>query len=107
MCAPSFRALYLWAGVVAAGAALPAPAAGGRLDRLDVDTLKLVYLRCNAEAMQRLLGAGEAALCAVACEELEQRAFDGDFTRLLAWSRQQAAASAAPVPAAAVPAVGY
>jgi hypothetical protein len=52
-----------------------------------IGALKQAYLACNDAALQRALGGGEAAICSVIYEALKRRAFDGDFQRLLAWSR--------------------
>jgi hypothetical protein len=49
--------------------------------------LKNTYSNCSREAMQRVLGSGEAALCSVVYEALLGRIFGGDFEALLAWSR--------------------
>jgi hypothetical protein len=54
------------------------------------------YAACNQAAMTRLLGFGEAAQCSMIYERLLRERFDGDFERLLQWSRSidQTAASA-------------
>jgi hypothetical protein len=39
--------------------------------------------------MRGLLGGAEVKACSVFYEELKKRAFDGDFDKLLAWSRAQ------------------
>jgi len=57
--------------------------------------LKSIYLQCNQLAETTLLDFGTAARCSIAYEELKHRVFDGDFQRLLAWSRRQQAVSQA------------
>jgi hypothetical protein len=56
---------------------------------LPVDELKRVYLSCSDAALDRRLGNGGIQYCSMIYEELKRRAFDGDFERLLAWSRAQ------------------
>lgn len=56
-----------------------------------IDELKALYLRCNGAALQGRLGSAEIGQCSIVYEELKRRAFDGDFDRLLAWSRAQSA----------------
>jgi hypothetical protein len=51
-----------------------------------------MYLACDHAAMQGRLDSGAIAQCSVLYEELKRRAFDGDFDKLLAWSRNQAIA---------------
>jgi hypothetical protein len=59
------------------------------LKDLTVDSLKSIYLACNDGVLDGRLSTGAVAQCSVVYEELKQRAFDGDFDRLLAWSRSQ------------------
>jgi hypothetical protein len=58
-----------------------------RLTTLAVDELKRAYLWCDRAAANGRLRAAEIAQCSVFYEDLKRRAFDGDFERLLAWSR--------------------
>lgn len=68
--------------------ALAAPLAHGQLPRdLPVDELKRAYLSCSDAALGGRLGNGAIQQCSEVYEELKRRAFDGDFERLLAWSR--------------------
>lgn len=62
---------------------------------LPLAELKAFYLDCDRLAMTRLLAPGEAAICSTAYEELKQRAFNGDFARLLAWYRAQSLSNSA------------
>jgi len=68
--------------------ALLQPAAYG--EPLSIERLKTVYLACNEASERGELGLGEIMHCSVVYEELKRRAFDGDFERLLAWSRSTA-----------------
>lgn len=56
-----------------------------------IGELKALYLRCSDAALQGRLASAEIGQCSIVYEELKRRAFDGDFDRLLAWSRAQAA----------------
>jgi hypothetical protein len=68
-------------------AALTATAEPDRshLAAVTIDELKAVYLACDRRASSALLDAAEAAHCSLIHEELKQRAFGGDYARLLAW----------------------
>ena len=59
------------------------------LAAVTVDELKLVYLECDRRASSALLDAADAAHCSSIHEELKQRAFGGDWNRMLAWWRTQ------------------
>lgn len=61
----------------------------GRLEALTAPQVKLVYLNCSSQALERRLDGGEAAMCSIAYDVLLRRHFGGDFSALLAWSRQQ------------------
>jgi hypothetical protein len=54
-----------------------------------IDNLKRVYLACDRAASRQLLDFGTAAHCSMVSEALQQRAFDGNFDRLLAWWRAE------------------
>lgn len=53
------------------------------------DDLKRAYQTCSCEAHRRTLDSEEVMARSVIYERLKERAFDGDFARLLAWSRTQ------------------
>jgi len=55
-----------------------------------VEALKTAYLWCDHAAASRRLSSADIMRCSVIYEELKQRAFGGDFERLLAWSRDSA-----------------
>lgn len=57
------------------------------LKALSVDELKTVYLACDDAAASGRLTSPEIMKCSVVYEQLKQRAFDGDFTKLHAWSK--------------------
>ena len=59
------------------------------LYRLPEQDLKAFYLQCNRAATQTSLGSGDIALCSIGYEILLERTFGGDFSALLAWSRNQ------------------
>ncbi len=54
---------------------------------VSIETLKRAYLACNRAAMQEQLTGRAIMTCSVIYEQLKQRAFGGDFDKLLAWSR--------------------
>jgi hypothetical protein len=53
------------------------------------DALKRVFLNCNCEALLRALDGEQAMACSVIYERLKETVFDGDFDRLLEWSRSR------------------
>ncbi len=63
------------------------------VETLSDERLKAFYLRCSDVAIGRQLGSGEIALCSIGYEMLLKRSFGGDFTALLAWSRQHDSAT--------------
>ena len=71
------------------------------LKHVSVEDLKRGYLACHQASMRRMLDMGETMQCSVIYEALKQRAFGGDFERLLAWTRAQAPATARPSPPSA------
>ncbi|MCW5634905.1 MAG: hypothetical protein KIT17_16340 [Rubrivivax sp.] len=81
------------------------PATPAALAQASPEQLKAAYLQCDRLVRSAPLEAGTAATCSVIYETLKQRVFDGDFHRLLAWSRTQSSLPAA-VPATAASAAG-
>jgi hypothetical protein len=79
------------AGIVMLVALAPSWAVGqadeSRLKTMSVGELKSLYLACDRAAVRGLLGPAGIAQCSVIYEELKRQAFDGDFEKLLAWSR--------------------
>jgi hypothetical protein len=72
----------------------PGPTALGDRDRLQTSfeqtaeaDLKSMYLRCDRDSRQRLMGFDEALRCVVAGDVLKARSFGGDTNALLAWWR--------------------
>jgi hypothetical protein len=59
------------------------------LHELPEQDLKAFYLECNRAATQTSLGSGDIALCSIGYEILLKSTFGGDFSALLAWSRNQ------------------
>ena len=55
-----------------------------------IPQLQAAYLACSESAERGDMGRAEIIYCSVLYEELKRRAFDGDFERLLAWSRSEA-----------------
>jgi hypothetical protein len=51
--------------------------------------LKRVFLVCDLASSRARLALHDAAQCSMVYEELKQRAFDGDYEKLLAWWRAQ------------------
>ncbi len=56
---------------------------------IPINELKSVYLACNRAVTSGRLDTGGIMKCSVVYEALKQRAFGGDFHKLLAWSRAQ------------------
>jgi hypothetical protein len=54
-----------------------------------LDELKRIYLGCSSASLGGRLGTQGIAQCSVVYEALKNRAFGGDFEKLLAWSRSQ------------------
>ena len=54
-----------------------------------LDDLKRAYLWCDGAAAKGRLDTASIARCSVIYEHLKRHAFEGDFERLLAWSRAQ------------------
>jgi len=54
-----------------------------------IDDLKRAYLLCNRTAMKGLMESSTAMQCSILYEQLKQRAFAGDFYKLLEWSMAQ------------------
>ena len=63
---------------------------GGPREEARIEALKQAYLRCSDAALSGRLHTGGVQYCSEIYEELKERAFEGDFLRLLAWSRAQA-----------------
>jgi hypothetical protein len=80
--------------LIAGGAfAAPEPAPIRELRQASVEELKLAYLNCNREALAGRLDRGAIMSCSMVYEALKEKAFGGDFARLLTWSRAQEIAS--------------
>jgi hypothetical protein len=56
-------------------------------ENASVEDLKSLYLGCDRASAAERLTRGQVMLCSTVYEALKRRAFDGDFDRLLAWSR--------------------
>ena len=61
------------------------------LGTLALDDLQRAYLGCDGAAARGRLDTASIARCSVIYEHLKRQAFQGDFERLLAWSRAQQA----------------
>jgi len=89
--------------LIAGGAfAAPDPAQIGGPRQAPVEELKVTYLKCNREALAGRLDRGTIMSCSIVYEALKEKAFDGDFARLLTWSRAQEIASDSPPRTAAI-----
>jgi len=84
--------------LAAAILALPllAPAAHGEPERFapkapSVDALKAAYLACDRDTARGRMDPAIASRCMAISSELMQRAFEGDFDRLIAWWRTEKA----------------
>lgn len=64
----------------------PLPAA---TSEASIAHLKTVYLGCNRLSIKQRLTQGEVMLCSTVHEALKRLAFDGDFEKMLAWSRAE------------------
>lgn len=79
--------------------ALAAPVAHGQSDEgkpraPSIDELKRAYLSCDRAAMGGQLRGAGTMQCSIIYEELKQRAFSGDFEKLLVWSRAHPSSAA-------------
>jgi len=54
-----------------------------------IDELKRAYLLCNRTAMKGSIEFTAAMQCSILYEQLKERAFAGDFYKLLEWSMTQ------------------
>ena len=92
----------VFAGFATAGAARSEPVIPGSpawperrlVEAASVEQLKRDYLECDRRASRSLLGFGDAAHCSLVHEALKERAFGGDFERMLAWWKSGKLASA-------------
>ncbi|MCL4799280.1 MAG: hypothetical protein KJ025_06810 [Burkholderiales bacterium] len=75
--------------VVSTAPAAHAESRAAAPEDLRIDELKRVYLSCNSAALRGRLDTAAVRQCSVVYEALKRRAFDGDFGKLLAWSRTQ------------------
>lgn len=62
-----------------------------RLEQLSEQEMKAFYTRCSQAGIERHLDGGEAMACSVGYDVLLNKHFDGDFERLLTWSRSRRA----------------
>lgn len=56
-----------------------------RPEELTADALKRAYLECERRALLGHLSTGEIAGCSTIYEELKQRVFNGDWTKVRQW----------------------
>lgn len=75
--------------LLSAACAFAGPPDRSHLASIDVEVLKLAYMECDRRAAGGLLPAANAADCSLIYEELKERAFGGDYGRLLAWWHAQ------------------
>lgn len=82
--------------LVAAMLALPLLASPSRADpyriaaeSLTIDALKSAYLACDRETSRNRMEPATASRCIAISSALMERAFDGDFDRLIAWWREE------------------
>ena len=52
-----------------------------------IEDLKRHYLECDRASLAQGLSRADVMLCSTVYEALKRHAFDGDFDKLLAWSR--------------------
>lgn len=52
-----------------------------------IEGLKTLYLGCHRLSIKQRLTQGDMMLCSTVHEALKHLAFDGDFDKMLAWSR--------------------
>lgn len=87
---PAFRcavlAVFATAALAANAQTQPDPQ---ELRTVPVDQLKVMYLQCERQAAGAVLDPADAAQCSMVNEELLARGFDGSFSRLLAWWREE------------------
>lgn len=75
--------------IVAALALPPAhsSALSDQLKSASIEDLKHLYLECDRASTAGALTRADVMMCSTVYEVLKRRAFDGDFDKLLAWSR--------------------
>lgn len=76
-----------WTRVEAGNARAIEDPVRARLERLSEREMKQFYSRCSQEGAERRLDGGEAMACSIGYDVLLNKHFDGDFERLLSWSR--------------------
>ena len=89
------RSAAFVAAMLATAPAVRAQSPGIDPDSISIAALKRVYLACNRAVLDGWLDGAGVMQCSVVYEALKQRAFGGDFDRLLAWSRAQSEAGIA------------
>jgi hypothetical protein len=77
----------------AMGGAFAQPAAPEPQPVASVASLKAAYLHCDHVMSSQRVDTALAQRCAAVGEELKQRAFGGDFARLIAWWNSERAAT--------------
>jgi hypothetical protein len=60
-----------------------------RFEKMPPQCLKLLFMRCSAEAGTHVLDLGSAALCSIGYEALLRTSFSGDFEALMVWWRME------------------
>ena len=68
-----------------------AQSSSAMLKDVPIEALKRVYLSCGREAVGGRLDTSGIMYCSIVYEELKLRAFDGDFGKMLAWSKRHPA----------------
>lgn len=84
--------------LVLAASAAPLAQSRSAIDELNdvpVEYLKRIYLACAGAAVDGQLDNAGIMQCSVAYEVLKERAFGGDFLKLLAWSQAHPVARSA------------
>lgn len=80
------------AALLAAVSAAQAQGQGPTHEAASIESLKQAYLACDRLMSNQRVAAPLAQRCASIGERLQQRAFDGDFDRLIAWWQRERAA---------------
>ena len=85
---PRTRAVTVACAIwVASATALAPEASDEELEDTSIDALKIAYMLCDRRSINGALSSADIMHCSVLYEELKQRAFGGNFEKLLAWSR--------------------
>jgi hypothetical protein len=83
---PTALACLSLLGPAHGGAQAPSPHSVA-LKQWDDEKLERAFWDCDTRSTREVLSMADGVLCVTLSDELKQRRFGGDFTRLMAWWR--------------------